>query len=118
MWKHTLANRRLPISVAARVTEYERTLIDAAARLRGVTVTQLIRDTLLPEVRNSVRSAIESGSREKTASRRDDARNGPEHVRTILDRVAEEDLHGEAQSAVRRGIDPDPFRGRDPRPAA
>ncbi len=49
-----MANRRHPLMVATRVTRTERALIDAAAEAKGVTVTEFLRDIVLPAVGREV----------------------------------------------------------------
>lgn len=46
-----MARRTKPILVATRVTEEERALIDMAARIAGLTITELLRRIILPEIR-------------------------------------------------------------------
>ncbi|MFC1791914.1 hypothetical protein ACFL0I_05595 [Gemmatimonadota bacterium] len=47
-----MAERRFPVLTATRFTEAERALIDAVARVEGVTVTTLLRRMVLPQVRD------------------------------------------------------------------
>ena len=46
-----MANRRYPVVVATRVTTSERALIDAAAAMDGLPISELVRNAVLPAVR-------------------------------------------------------------------
>lgn len=52
--KTPIQNRRHPSLVATRVTPTERAMVDAAARARGLSITALVREVLLPAVGREV----------------------------------------------------------------
>jgi hypothetical protein len=56
-----MAKRACPILVATRVTPMERGLIDTAAAAEGVTVAALVRQILLPAVRERVAASVNAG---------------------------------------------------------
>ena len=53
-----MPKRTHPILVATRVTPMERGLIDTAAAVKGVTVTMLPRQIILPVVRQLVAASV------------------------------------------------------------
>jgi uncharacterized protein (DUF1778 family) len=55
-----MANRRHPILVATRVTARERALIDAAAKVECVSVNDLLRAIVLPEVGRRLAKQVSS----------------------------------------------------------
>jgi uncharacterized protein (DUF1778 family) len=52
-------NRKHPILTATRLTANERALVNAAAELEGITVKDLIRSIVLPEVAERVTRSAE-----------------------------------------------------------
>lgn len=51
-----MAKRRHPVLVATRVTKGERAIIDAAASICGMPVSQMVREIVLPEVSRRVQA--------------------------------------------------------------
>lgn len=53
-----MANRTHPVLVATRVTAPQRALIEAAAKAKGMTITELVREALLPVARQAIEDSL------------------------------------------------------------
>jgi uncharacterized protein (DUF1778 family) len=62
--KKHMAHRSHPLTLAGRVNERQLARVDAAARLRGTTRSEYVRETMLAQAERDLRAEVENGERE------------------------------------------------------